>query len=262
MASVDNSQSTVPQSPRLAAVVIVANDEDRIAVCLESVAWADTVYAVDLGSTDRSAETCTAGGRMPIALDSLPAALASENCDWVLLVQGHEEVTSELREAITAVLSGRDAGGAPRGYRIGRHVEFLGRRLRSRGGQATDRVRLAHRDALDWGVARRMPQSLPVDGDTRELGAVLSARPCQDLQHYMRRMNVVTTATAKMRRRTGTTSGWRDLATVPLGHGLRAMPGALLRDGLAGVIFTVLETYAIAVSRAKCWELQQTQAPG
>ena len=262
MSSVDYSESTSRGRPRVAAVVIVANDQDRLTVSLESVTWADAVYVVDLGSTDRSAETCAARGLVPIALDTLPAALARENCDWILLLQGHEEVTPGLRDAITAAVSARDAGHAAGAYRIGRQVEFLGRRLQSRAGQATDRVRLAHRDALHWGAARRMPLSLPVDGDTRELGAVLSARPCRDLQHYMRRMNMVTTATAAMRCGAGETSGWRDLATVPLARGLRAMPGALLRDGLVGVIFTVLETYAVAVSRAKCWELQQTRDPG
>lgn len=261
MPSVDDSHATPPRHPRFGAVVIVANDEDRIGASLDSVAWTDAVYVVDLGSTDRSAETCSARGFTPIPLDTLPAALAREPCDWILLLQGHEEVTSGLRDEITALVSARPAGEAG-GYRIGRRVQFLGRQLRSRASQATDRVRLAHRGALDWKAAPRMPQSLPVTGETRELGTALIARPCRDLQHYMQRMNLVTTVAGEMRRGAGVTSGWRDLAIVPLVHGLRGMPGAVLRDGLAGVIFTVLETYAIAVSRAKCWELQQNWAAG
>jgi len=262
MPSVDHRCSTAPGRPRLGAVVIVANDEDRIALSLDSVAWADAVYVVDLGSTDRSAETWVARGVTPIALETLPAALAREHCDWVLLVQGHEEVTSQLRDEISEVISAHVAGeavGGHRGYRIGRQVQFLGRPLRSRASQATDRVRLAHCGALEWKAARRMPQSLPVAGETRKLRAMLAARPGRDLQHYMRRMNLITTAAGEMRRGAGETSGWRDLATVPLSYGLRAMPAALLRDGLPGVIFTVLETYAIALSHAKCWELQQTR---
>jgi hypothetical protein len=62
-----------------------------------------------------------------------------------------------------------------------------------------------------------------------------------------------------MLQRAGWRARWRDLAMVPVVHGMRTMPGAAMRDGIVGVMFAVLEAYTIAVSRAKCWELQQVR---
>lgn len=243
---------------RLAALVIVADDEEFIDDCLVSVSWADVIYAVDLGSTDGSREICAAHGLTPVTLEALPDVIAGGAAGWVLLVQGHEVVTSALREEIRALRA--QAGRSPAGYRVARDVHFLGRRLHGPAGRAPHRVRLARRDALDWTAADALPHSLPVQGAAELLHGTLVARPGRTLQHYMRRMNMTSSSAADMRRRVGKTSGWLDLATVPLAHGLRTMPGTIIRDGMVGVIFAVLESYSIAVIRAKCWELQQARA--
>jgi hypothetical protein len=244
-----------PAGQGLAAVVVVANDEARIDTALDSIAWADDLHVVDLGSTDRSADICAARGVAPMPLDALPAALERGGAQWVLLMEGHEEVSPALRSEIETTV---EAGGAA-AYRMRRRVRFLGHSLRSRGGQAADRIRLAQRDALRWDSAAGMPCSLPAQGEIRSLAGALLSEPGRDLQHYVGRMDIVSSSAARMLQRAGWRARWRDLAMVPVVHGMRTMPGAAMRDGIIGVMFAVLEAYTIAVSRAKCWELQQVR---
>ena len=156
-----------PSGRRLAAIVVVANDETRIGAALDSIAWADDLHVVDLGSTDRSADVCAARGIAPLSLEALPAALDRGGARWVLLMEGHEEVPPVLRDEIEAILRSSEPGGGAAAYRLRRHVRFLGRSLRNRGGQACDRIRLARREALRWDAAARMPCSLPAQGELR-----------------------------------------------------------------------------------------------
>jgi hypothetical protein len=248
-----------PSGQRLAAIVIVANDETRIGAALDSIAWADEIHVVDLGSTDRSADVCAARGITPLSLEALPAALEKGSVQWVLLMEGHEEMSSPLRHEIEAVVRSNGPRGGAAGYRMRRRVRFLGRSLRNRGVQARDRIRLARRDALHWNAAARMPCSLPAQGMIRSLEGAFLSEPGRDLQHYVGRMDIVSSSAARMLQRAGWKARWRDVAVVPVVHGMRTMPGAAMRDGIVGVMFAVLEAYAIVVIRAKCWELQHVQ---
>jgi hypothetical protein len=51
------------------------------------------------------------------------------------------------------------------------------------------------------------------------------------------------------------------LIVRPTWHGLRALPLATVRDGKAGMILVVLESYCLALTCAKRWELEHPDGP-
>ena len=247
--------------PRIAAVLRLAGEEARIGLALRSVAWADERIAVDLGSDDRTIRECSAHGVPPVEAGEVSAEIARRGVDWVLLIDGCEEVPSALAREVRGAMSMRGSVAVPVAYRIGRRVRFLGRTLRSRSSAAPRWVRLARRDAVSWDKGALGADSLPVEGRVGCINTPLLAEPCVSLREYVSRMDILSTVAAREQYRAKVPVGWVDLVVRPVAHALRTVPGAVVGDGIAGVILAVLEAYSIVVTCAKRWELEHTPGP-
>ena len=116
-------------------VMIVRDEELNLAHTLPSiVGWADRVWVVDSGSTDRIMEVARAAGCEVVhldwqgyarqknwALDTLPLA-----APWILILDADEAVTPALREALMGIAR-RDPAQVPESaFHINRHFVFLG----------------------------------------------------------------------------------------------------------------------------------------
>jgi glycosyltransferase involved in cell wall biosynthesis len=132
VSSCETSTRKIP----LSALIPTKNEERNIERCLRSLDWVAQVFVVDSHSTDRTVEIARAMGASVIsfrwdghgprkknwALDNLPWAY-----DWVLVVDGDEEVSSSLREEIVAAISKNNGYDA---YLIPFQYYFLRRQLR------------------------------------------------------------------------------------------------------------------------------------
>lgn len=99
--------------PTISAVLIVKDEEDYLARCLESVRWVDEIVVYDTGSTDRTVEiarqftdTVVEGYWNDDFGDARNRAIAHATSDWVLIVDADEtfeanasSVRRHLREA-------------------------------------------------------------------------------------------------------------------------------------------------------------------
>jgi hypothetical protein len=74
-------------------------------------------------------------------------------------------------------------------------------------------------------------------------------------------MDILSSAAAREQHGAGVPVGWLDLAARPAAYALRTVPGALVGDGIAGVILAVLEAYGIVLTCAKRWELERACRP-
>ena len=93
----------------VSVVVIVKNEEKRLAACLESVRWADDVVIVDDMSTDRTVEIARGyterifQRKMDIEGVHRNYAYSQAKNGWVLSLDADETVSPELREEIARV---------------------------------------------------------------------------------------------------------------------------------------------------------------
>lgn len=242
----------------VAVVVIAAADGRRLPATLDSVSWAKTRMLVDLDDKREEPETlaaCAGLGVSKVPLPSLGEDVARSGADWVLLLEGHEQVSPALRTEIGQVV-GAAGSGKGSGYRIGRRVAFLGRTLRSRVWSADWRVRLAPAAAVDW--ERFTFGSLPGVEAGPLLREPLSAEPYASLHHFVIRMDLLTDGVARTQMARRKPVRGRDLFLPSLGYVLRALPGAATRDGVNGVLLAMLEAYGLAVACAKRWELERS----
>ncbi len=100
-------QNKVP----LSVVIIVKDEEKRIADCLESVGWADEIIVVDDMSTDKTIEITKKytdkvfQKKMEIEGIHRNYAYSLAGNEWVLSLDADEKVSPELKDEIAKVIS-------------------------------------------------------------------------------------------------------------------------------------------------------------
>lgn len=120
----------------VSVVVPAKNEEANLERCLRSAAWADEIFVVDSGSTDRTAEIAAGCGATVVqfpfngiwpkkknwALDNLPF-----RHEWVFILDADEELPPGAAAEFRAIVT---VPGGPDGYWINRRYWFAGRWLR------------------------------------------------------------------------------------------------------------------------------------
>ncbi|MCX6791883.1 MAG: glycosyltransferase family 2 protein, partial [Candidatus Gottesmanbacteria bacterium] len=115
-------------STKLTAIIITKNEQERIAECLERVAFADERIVVDNGSTDQTVELATKHGARVISEKEKDfsrlrdVGLRESTGKWVLYIDADEEVSPELQKEIKQVIG----LAQPSVYFINRDTYYLG----------------------------------------------------------------------------------------------------------------------------------------
>ncbi|MBD3296592.1 MAG: glycosyltransferase [Candidatus Omnitrophica bacterium] len=121
----------------LSVIIPTLNEENNLERCLSSVQWADEVFVVDSGSTDRTAEIAVSRGARLVdfkfngtwpkkynwSLDNLPFSN-----EWVLILDADETIMEGAEDEFRRICSGRDQQFD--GYYINRRFMFMGKWLK------------------------------------------------------------------------------------------------------------------------------------
>ena len=244
--------------PGVTVILITLNESANIGAALESARWADEIVVVDAESTD---DTVAIARRYTdrvivrpwpgyIAQKNFAAAQASH--DWVFSLDADERVTPELAAEIKALLS---AGPSCAGYRGPRVSRYLGRWIRSTDWYPDRQLRLYDRRRAAW-TGRYVHESVRVEGAVGALRGSLEHHPYRDVSHHLQTIDRYSTLAARQMfeddRRTGAVgilihAGAAFLRNYVLRGGFR--------DGAAGLILSLLNSYYVAAKFVKLWEL-------
>ena len=248
---------------KLTVTVITRNESSNIAACLESVAWADEIIVVDSHSTD---DTVTIARRRATRVEvrawrgygaqkNFAASLASN--DWILSLDADERVSRELAHEIRSVLGGEPSAA---GYRIPRVSYYLGRWLRSTDWYPDFQLRLYDRRQGTWNE-RKVHESVVVNGTTSLLRRELLHFPYRNISHHVQTIDRYTTLAAEDWAAAGRRTG---ALQVVLHTGFAFLRNYILkagfRDGSAGLIVSMLNSYYVFLKFAKLWEEQRRGA--
>jgi (heptosyl)LPS beta-1,4-glucosyltransferase len=169
--------SEKPRRP-ISAVVIAFNEEQRIAPCLESLAWADEIVVVDSGSTDATRDISR---RYTDKVFDIPwggfgpqkqAAVDRASHDVVLNVDCDERVTPELAGEIERLLAAEDFATA---YTVPRRTFVGGTEIRHCGWYPDRTTRMFDRTKARF-TDDLVHERVDVSGQRRPL--------CNPLLHY------------------------------------------------------------------------------
>ncbi len=238
--------------PLLSVIVIVVNEEAKIARCLGSVRWADEIVVVDSGSTDRTVDVCkgfTSNVRVrPFTdyADQKNYALSLAAGDWVLSLDADEEVTAPLCEEIKSTIASPKAVAC----RIPRRSRIFGRWFRWTGTQDDRPVRLFKKSGSRF--CQPIHETLATAGTPIVLKNHLNHYTYDGVGDYLKRLNRYTSMEARLLKDSGRPSRRRDLTARPLAvfAKLYFMKLGLL-DGAEGFFFSALSGYYAATKHFK-----------
>jgi glycosyltransferase involved in cell wall biosynthesis len=237
----------------LSVTIITLNEAANIDACLDSVSWADEVLVVDSGSTDDTVARAIARGARVVSRE-WPGYAAQKNwaageatSDWILSIDADERVTPALATEIRRTLEAPSAAG----FRIPRLTWHLGRWIRTTDWYPDYQLRLYDRRRGRW-KARRVHESVEVDGPMGSLESDLQHYAHRDISHHHTTMDRYTTLAAEEMFEAGRTIGLFGLVLHPAAAFLRnyvLRRGCL--DGTVGLVISAMNAYYVFLKLAK-----------
>ena len=205
--------------PKISAVLIAQNEEDRIETALRSLAFCDEVVVVDGGSQDATAARVSGLGARLLSrpFDGFVAqknfAIDQASHDVVLSLDADEDVSADLRKEIQEVCAGETLPKS--GYRISRVTHYLGREIRATDWYPDWQLRLFDRRRGRF-AGDLVHESVKVEGAVGSLVGEIIHRPYRDEADHLRRIDRYTTLWAEGAYRKGrrATPGFGEAASV------------------------------------------------
>jgi len=245
---------------KLTVTVITYNESEHIAAALDSVAWADEIIVVDSGSTDGTTDIArrftdkVITREWPGYSEQKNFAAGQAAHDWVLSMDADERVTPALAAEIQALLR---AGPSARGYRVRRVGYYLGRWIRSTDWFPDYQLRLYDRRAGRWNGLRIHESFQLAVGKPEMLQGELEHYAYRDISHHLKKIDAYTTLISEQWHEEGRRTNLPALALHPAFAFLRNyVLRAGFRDGTAGFLISILNSYYVFLKLAKLWERQ------
>ncbi|MFH1407041.1 MAG: glycosyltransferase family 2 protein [Candidatus Omnitrophota bacterium] len=243
----------------LSVVVITKNEENNIAACLESVAWADEIVVLDDFSTDKTLEIAKRytdrifKRKMDIEGCHRNYAYSMAKNEWVLSLDADERATPDVGSEIAAILKkGTDCNGftIPRRNYIGAHWVRYG------GWYPSAQIKLFKRDKFRFEEAEVHPRAF-MDYPCGTLKNDLLHYSYKDFADFINKINKQTTLEAAKWARTDRTIGlgkslWR--AVDRFFRTYISKKG--YKDGFIGFMVAFFAGLYQLMSYAKYWQLK------
>jgi glycosyltransferase involved in cell wall biosynthesis len=251
--------------PPVSAVLITRNAERLLGTVLAALQWCDEILVVDSGSTDRTLDIAAEHGARILshAFEGYGPqkawAVSQAANDWVLVVDGDEVVTPELRSEIEARLERESADWA--GFEIPISLVFLGRLMRHGGEYRMRHLRLYDRRRGTYNQ-NRVHERVELDGPVGRLEQHMLHDSYGSIAAYFDKFNDYTTAGAADLAARGKSAGVVMIALrFPLTFIRQYVIRGHLLNGYPGFIWSLFSAMYPVVKYAKLREMQRTTRP-
>lgn len=248
---------------KLTAVIIAKNEEDKIALCLDSIKWVDEIVVVDDMSSDRTAEICLSYGAKVIKHSSegnfdrqRNVGIDNASGKWILQLDADEIVTGELRNEIEKVLQNPMDNVA---YRFLRKNYFLGHFMQYGGYYGAYSNKLTRKDSARH-IGRSVHETLKIEGNIGTINGNTEHYAVQTISQYIKRQNLYTSVEANVLLDEGKIPNAKEMK-----YNLRIRPVKLFwknyirkkgyKDGMYGLIYSILSAWRYFLIYAKLWEI-------
>ena len=246
---------------KLTVTVITRNEAANLAGALESVTWADEIVVVDSRSSDETVEIARRyATRVEVhdwkgysAQRNYAAQIAAH--DWILALDADERVPPALAAEIQQILRSEPPA---RGYRMPRISFYLGRWIRGTDWYPDYQLRLYDRRVGQFN-GKRVHESVELSESTPgTLKNDLQHYPYRDISDHVTSIDHYTTLAAEEWAAVGRHTGVLDVVFHPPAAFLRnyIVRGGF-RDGMAGFLISVLNSYYVFLKILKLWEIQR-----
>ena len=249
---------------KVSAVLIVKNEANNLAACLQGLVWADEIVVLDSGSRDNTVDVARVyTDKVYTATEWAGFGVQRQRAqsyatgDWVLMVDADEILTPALIAEIKAVVD--DPVNMNGVYALPRLSYCFGRFIRHSGWYPDYVVRLYPRQKAAYNAARvheklEYPDSLKL----RKLRGDMLHYTYRDLEHYLVKSAHYASEWALQRELRGKSASLLQGVLHGLGCFVRMY---LLRagflDGQQGLLLAILSAHSTFVKYADLWVRRQ-----
>ncbi|OGG01350.1 hypothetical protein A2Z33_02975, partial [Candidatus Gottesmanbacteria bacterium RBG_16_52_11] len=174
--------------------------------------------------------------------------------DWILNLDADEVVTYVLRQEIDRVIL---SGGQISGYWIPRKNIIFGKWIRHGIWWPDRQIRLFKRGRGSF-PEKKIHEYLTVDGPVGELTESYDHFNYRSVSQYISTLDRCTTSEARELAEAGYSPAWHDAIRFPVSDFLKIyFAQASWRDGLHGLVLSLMQAFYALVLYAKAWENQK-----
>jgi glycosyltransferase involved in cell wall biosynthesis len=253
--------------PTVSVVLITLNEEKNIDRCLGSVRWADEIVVIDSFSRDRTVELAKKytdkvfQNRYEGSTRQMLYGVERSSGDWILFIDGDEEVSPELAEEIRKAVQ---EPGTLAGYDLLRKPWAFGSWIEHGGWYPDYQFRLLRKDGFTVNH-EEVHGGFEPRGPKGRLGGVVYHYTYPTIYSYLARMNDYTSLQVSniLRTRPGKTVRWYNVIFSPLSHFLRMyLSNKGYKDGFQGFALALLDAVYSMMLYLKLWEFRFQQRRG
>lgn len=244
----------------ISTVIITYNEEEVLERCLKSLdGFSDEIIVVDSNSSDRTLEIARKY-KAKIVEQKLTSFAEQRNLgfkhakgDFLFYLDADEEITSEFKKEVLGLVSEYNPESNIAGYFINRKTYYFGK-----DWGLTDQVqRLFYAKKLkEWyGVVHETPK---VDGRFDQISSPINHFTHRNLEQMLEKTNRWSVYEAKLRfdAHHPKMSWWR-FPRVMIPEFFKSYIGQKgYKNGTAGFIEAMYQSFSIFITYAKLWELQ------
>ena len=245
----------------VAVVIPVFNVERFVKPTLESVKWCDEIIIVDMFSTDKTKEICTAYPncrffeRKDYILGNVNYGIEQAQSDWIIRLDSDEVVSPSLRQSIEKVLS--DPNPPFEGYEAKSDLYFMGYLLRHGFGKDNWRATLFKKGFARY-EGRSEHETFISNGKWGRLDGHYDHFTNPTISLWMQKTNYYTDKDIERANDMVSPSVFR-MIYVPLRWFQRhyIYPYQAFRDGMPGFIVSCIAAFGLMLLEFKKWEKVQ-----
>jgi len=246
---------------KLSIVISAFNEEGRIEKCLQAASFADEIIFIDNSSTDDTpkiarkytSKVYKRPNNMMLNINK-NYGFSKATGEWILSLDADEILTPELIQEIHQVIS-RDSGIS--GYWIPRKNIIFGKWIQNSIWWPDYQLRLFKREKGKF-AEKHVHEMLAVSGETEKLLHPFIHDNYSSVSQFIQKLDkIYTESEVNNFLTTGKQISWVDAITFPLQDFLKtffAQKG--YKDGLHGLVLSLLQAFYAEVVFAKIWEKQ------
>lgn len=246
----------------LSVVISAFNEGKKLGRTLESVSWVNEIIVVDNESTDNTRNIAQKYTKKIFSRPNDLMLNKNKNFGfskatgvWILNLDADEVVTPELREEIKSVLETNDPQFD--GYWITRKNIIFGKWIQHGFWWPDRQLRLFRRGKGKF-PGRFIHEHIKVEGASKELHEPYLHYNYETISQYIHKLERCTTSEAAEYIASGYTFSWNDAVRFPTSDFLKVyFAQGAYKDGLHGLVLSILQAFYSFVIFAKLWEMRQ-----
>mgnify|MGYP001827307459 CR=1 FL=1 len=247
---------------QISAVLITHNEEDKIEACLESLAdLCEEIVVLDSLSTDSTVELSRRFTDRVVQEEwhgyARQKQLATDlaEYEWVLSLDADEKLSSHLRRELLDWKARPDDENC-NSYRIPRLTFFMGRWIRHTTWYPDWQVRLFRRSKAQW-QGGNIHEGVTAEGEQGKFSGHLLHYTYSSISEYLVQLENFSSLAAIDYHSQGKKLGVLRLVIAPPSVFLKNyIARAGFRDGVPGLVVSVLASVSAFFKYLKLWELQ------